>query len=105
MTFVLPENDHRLNRIAHHWLMRARARGDAHPHYLHLLTLAGWGLDIGVNGEWPSGYRYALQMQVDLLFGWTPANAMGWILDHPDGPEPEEQEESLLVALQGAQGP
>lgn len=30
---------------------------------------------------------------------------MGWLFENPDGPDPEEQEESLLIWLKGAQSP
>jgi hypothetical protein len=68
--FVLPQNNLPANLIAYNWLMKARAQGEAQPHYLHLLSLASWGLKNRVQGEWPAGNRYALQDQVDGLFGW-----------------------------------
>ena len=102
---VLPQNNMPLNRLAHHWLMKARAT-EAQPHYLHLLNLASWGLENGVQGEWPAGDRAALAEQVSLLFGWKAEDVLGWLTEHPDGPEDRsEQEANLLNEIKTADSP
>jgi len=60
------------------WLRKAREY--APPDSLHLLTLAFWGLENGVEGEWPERDRPALEEQVGLLLGWDPHNALKWLL-------------------------
>lgn len=102
--FVQPQNNLPLNRIAHHWLMKARA-ASAPPHHLHLLNLARWGLENGAQGEWPARDRYALQEQVSLLFGWKAQNALAWLLSNPEGPDRSEQEANLLSSLKEANSP
>jgi hypothetical protein len=46
-----------------------------------------------------------VQEQVDSLFGWKPENVIEWLFTNPNGPGREEQEESLLICLEGAEGP
>jgi hypothetical protein len=65
--------------------------------------LASWGLKNGVQGEWPSRNRPALEELVGLLFGWKPKNVLAWLVLNPNGPDPEEQEENLRRALVWAQ--
>jgi hypothetical protein len=101
---VLPQNNMPLNRLAHHWLMKARTT-EAQPHYLHLLSLASWGLDQRVEGEWPEENLYALQEQVNLLFGWKAEDVLEWLTENPDGPESDDQEANLLNDLKTANGP
>jgi hypothetical protein len=102
-SMILPENNNVLSLAAHKWLREA---GEYAPqHYLHLLTLASWGLENGVEGEWPSRDRPALEEQVGLLFGWKPKNVVAWLVSNPNGPDPEEQEENLRQALVWAQNP
>jgi hypothetical protein len=101
-SMVLPENKNVLNLAAHKWLWEAGEY--APPHYLHLLTLASWGLENGV-GEWPSRDRPALEEQVGLLFGWKPKNVLAWLVSNPNGPDPDEQEENLRQALVWTQNP
>jgi hypothetical protein len=98
---VLPENKNVLSLAAHKWLREAGEY--APPHYLHLLTLASWGLENGVEGEWPSRDRPALEEQIGLLFSWKPQNVLAWLLSNPNGPDPEEQEENLRRSLVWAQ--
>jgi hypothetical protein len=96
-------NEQRLNLAAHKWLREAREH--APPHYLHLLSLAAWGLENGAEGEWPSRDRPALEEQLGLLFGWKPENALAWLLSNPNGPDdPEEQEQDLLRQPEGGSG-
>ena len=102
-SMILPENNNVLSLAAHKWLREAGEY--APPHYLHLLTLASWGLENGVQGEWPSRNRPALEGQVGLLFGWKPKNVLAWLVSNPNGPGPEEQEENLRQALVWAQNP
>jgi hypothetical protein len=99
---VLPQNDLQLNRISHNWLMKARAQGEAHPHHLHLLSLAWWGMENEVEGDWPASDRAALKEQVSLLFAWKAPNVMAWLLSNPNGPDKDEQAASLLELLQTA---
>ena len=101
----LPENSSILSRAAYQWLMKARAQGEAQPHYLHLLNLAAWGLENGAQGEWPATDRYALQEQVNLLFGWKAEDVLGWLTEHPDGPDRSEQEANLLNEIKTANSP
>jgi hypothetical protein len=102
-SMILPENKSVLSLAAHKWL---REVGEyAPPHYLHLLTLASWGLENGVEGEWPSRDRPALEEQVGLLFGWKPKNVLAWLVSNPDGLERKEQEENLRQGLVWAQNP
>jgi hypothetical protein len=101
---VLSENDGELNRAALVWINQANEH--APPHHLHLLSLAAWGLDEGVSGDWPDKNRYALQEQVNLLFGWKPANVITWLISNPNGPEDtREQEEELLSGIETADSP
>jgi len=92
------ENYAALNRAALHWLKEAKA--DVDPYYLHLLTLADWGLENGAEGDWPERNRYALREQVNILFGWKPAEVMDWLLSNPNMPDKSEQRESLMLLLQ-----
>lgn len=96
-------NEQPLNLAAHMWLRQAREH--APPHYLHLLTLASWGLENGVEGEWPSRDRAALEQQVGLLFGWNPSNALKWLLGNPEAGSRAEQAQSLLKLLHTTDSP
>jgi hypothetical protein len=100
---VLPENNNLLNRAAHKWLREAREY--APPDSLHLLTLAFWGLENGVKGEWPERDRPALEEQVDLLLGWKPENALKWLLSNPNGESRAEQAQDLLKLLHSTDSP
>jgi hypothetical protein len=95
-------NEDQVNRAALKLLKEARANPQAH--HMHLLSLAAWGLERGVKGEWPERDRPAVQEQVDGLFGWSPDNALAWLLSNPNGPPKQEQRESLLWALREASG-
>jgi hypothetical protein len=97
----LPENESPLSKAAARWLMAEKQHLE--PHALYLLDLAYWGLENKVEGEWPDRHRPAVEQQVGLLFGWKPANVIGWLLSNPNGPDdPKEQEQDLLMALRGA---
>jgi hypothetical protein len=96
-------NEDQLNRAALKLLKEARANPQAH--HMHLLSLAAWGLEQGVEGEWPERDQPAVQEQVDGLFGWSPDNALAWLLSNPNGPPKQEQRESLLWALREASSP
>jgi hypothetical protein len=100
---VLPENNNLLNRAAHKWLREAREY--APPHYLHLLTLASWGLENGAQGEWPSRDRATLEEQVALLFGWKPQSVLRWLLGNPEAGSRAEQARSLLKLLHTTDSP
>ena len=104
-TFTLSENDNPLNQVALDWLKEAKA--DAPSHYLHLLNLAHWGLDLekAVQGEWPAEDRAALKEQVDGLFGWQANNVLAWLFSNPEGESPREQQENLLRLLQTTNSP
>jgi hypothetical protein len=102
-SMILTENKNVLSLAAHKWLREAGEY--APPLSLHLLTLASWGLENGVQGEWPSRDRPALKEQVGLLFGWKPENVLAWLVSNPNGPDPEEQEENLRRGLVWAQNP
>lgn len=103
--FVLHENSSILNRAAYRWLMKARAEEKA-PHYLYLLSLAAWGLENGAEGDWPERNRYALEEQVNLLFGWKAANVLAWLFCNPNGAEdPKDQESDLLGLLKTTDNP
>jgi hypothetical protein len=102
-SYSLPQNDNPLNRQAHKWLREARA--SAPPHYLHLLSLADWGLENGVEGEWPERDRPAVEQQVASLFGWAPNNVLLWLLSNPNGPDRSEQASNLLNSLKWAVDP
>lgn len=97
----LKENNSALNREALFWLKEAN--GPAPDHYLHLLSLADWGLEIGLQTGWKN--RWALREQVNGLFGWKVANVMKWLLAHPDGLPRQEQEAHLLDLLQTSDNP
>jgi hypothetical protein len=99
----LPQNNIPLNRVALQWLKEAKTPAPAH--YLHLLTLAAWGLENGAQGDWPEDEQAALQEQVNVLFGWKPKNAMEWLLSNPNGPDKDEQRENLLNLLKTAEDP
>jgi hypothetical protein len=100
---VLPENNNLLNRAAHKWLLEARAPPPADS--LHLLTLAFWGLENGVEGEWPERDLPALLEQVGLLFGWKPQNSLRWLLGSPEAGSRAEQAQSLLKLLHTTDSP
>jgi hypothetical protein len=102
-SMVVPENSNVLNIAAHKWLREAGEY--APPHCLHLLTLTSWGLENGVEGEWPSRDRSALEEEVGLLFGWKPKNVIAWLVSNPNGPDPDEQEENVRQVLVWAQNP
>jgi hypothetical protein len=97
-------NDRLVNRAAWRWLKEVRVRPD--PYSLHLLTLAQWGLDDGAQGGWPAREKFALEEQLNLLFGWKPENVLAWLFNNPNGPDdPQEQEDSLLTWLKTASSP
>lgn len=102
--YVLPQNKSRVNRQAWKWLKEAKQ--PTNPWRLYILTLASWGLEEGVEGDWPEKERYALREQVSLLFGWKPDNVLAWLFSNPDGPDaPKEQEDNLLADLKAAESP
>lgn len=98
----LPQNSSAVNRAANPWLKEIK---ELDPSGLHVLSLAYWGLENGVNGEWPSRDRHALEQQVHGLLGWKPANALAWLLSNPNGPDKQEQEASLARAIREADNP
>jgi hypothetical protein len=100
---VLKENNLPINRVALRWLREAKAA--CPPHYLHLLSLADWGLEHGAEVEMPAEDRYALVDQVSHLFAWAPKNALAWLVTNQDGPPKAEQEAELLNDLQQADSP
>ncbi len=63
-------------------------------HALYLLDLALWGLEHGADGEWPARDRPALEEQLGHLCAWKPTDVLGWLLENPDGPDPEGHAES-----------
>src|SRR5258706_5431453 len=95
---VLPENNSALNQAALEWLKQEKA--DLAPAYLHVLSLALWGLENGVEGEWPRRDRPALELQVGYLLGWKAVDALEWLVSNPDGPDHEEQQTDLLLAVE-----
>lgn len=103
--FELPQNSNLLNQLALKWLREAKEH--APPHSLHVLTLAHWGLDNGVDGQWPSRDRSAIEEQLGHLCRWKPADVLAWLLGNPNGPpaESREQERSLITALRTAESP
>jgi hypothetical protein len=96
-------NNHPLNKAAWKWLKEARQPTPQHA--LYLLDLAHWGLENGVEGEWPARDRPALEEQLGHLCAWKPKDVLEWLLSNPDGPDQEEQESGLLVELRGANSP
>src|SRR5262249_25594929 len=100
---ILCENKNVLSLAAHKWLRETG--GYAPPHELHLLTRALWGLENGVEGEWPSRDRHVLEEQLGLMFAWKPKNVLAWLVSNPNGPDPEEQAENQRQALVWAQSP
>jgi hypothetical protein len=103
-SYSLPQNNNPLNRAAHKWLREARALAPQHD--LHLLSLAHWGLENGVEGEWPDSDRPAVEQGVASLFGWAPNNVLTWLLSNPNGPESRsEQQTNLLNSLNWAANP
>jgi hypothetical protein len=100
---ALKENSSVLNRLALEFLKTAKEH--APEHHLHLLSLAAWGLETRVEGEWPAQETAALQTQVDGLFAWKPANALAWLLANPNGPDQSEQEKNLRTELRRARSP
>src|SRR5579871_5226221 len=100
---VLKENNSPLNRAALKWLREARE--PVAPAYLHLLSLAMWGLENEASGEWPQRETGALENQVHALLGWEPKTALEWLLTNPEGPDRDEQEQNLLRDLQKAKKP
>ncbi len=97
-------NNSLVNRAAWKWLKKAKEWPN--PDKPHLLTLAFWGMENGVEGDWTPRGREALEMQVGHLCGWSPEDVMGWMFENPDGPDdPEEQEDDLLMRLKLAKSP
>jgi hypothetical protein len=96
-------NENPLNKAS--WKRLKEARESPPPHHLYLLSLAAWGLENKVQGEWPDRDRPAVQQQVDGLFGWKQENAMAWLLSNPNGPSKSDQAASLLQELRGASSP
>jgi hypothetical protein len=90
-------NNDRVNQAALHWLQEVKA---VNPYYLHVLNLASWGLERGVEGEWPDRDRPAVEEQLSLLFGWKPANVMAWLVSNPNGRR--EQQDNLVWLLEDA---
>ena len=99
----LPQNNIPLNRVALQWLKEAKTPAPAH--YLHLLTLAQWGLEHQASGEWPDSDRAALQHQLELLDGWKPADALAWLLANPNAGDRSEQQANLLRLLETVEDP
>jgi hypothetical protein len=97
----LPENKSALNRAALKWLKEAKA--PAPDHYLHLLNLAHWGLEMKVAAGWPN--RDALRQQVEGLFGWKAADALHWLLSNPNGESEQEQSANLHRLLETSDDP
>ena len=91
-----------VNRAALHWLQEVK---DINPSYLHVLSLAFWGLERGVEGEWPASHRSALEEQLGQLLGWKQENALAWLLANPQGPSGPEQRASLLRLIKEASSP
>lgn len=100
---VLPLNSNPLNRQARQWLKEAKEWAD--PGFLHVLNLAAYGLEHRALGPWPNHHRTALEEQISHLGRWKAEDAMGWMLDNPEGPPPAEQEASLLQSLRQAASP
>ena|SRR5579863_3027217 len=92
-----------LNHAAMKWLREAKEHAPAHC--LHLLTLASWGLEKGVKGEWPERDRPAIEEQVGHLMRWGSADALAWLLENPRGPAKAEQRANLTQALVMARNP
>lgn len=93
-------NSDSLNKAALVWLEKAHA--DAPSHHLHLLSLAMWGMEEGVEGDWPTQESAALRQQVEILFGWKAENATAWLLSNPNGPDKAEQQADLLAGVSQA---
>jgi hypothetical protein len=100
---VSVQNESPLNKAA--WKRLKEARESPPQHHLYLLSLAAWGLEQRVEGDWPERERYALQEQVNILFGWKPENVVAWLLSNPNGPDKEEEGASLLQAVRDASSP
>jgi len=100
---TLPQNENLLNRAAWKWLTKAKEQPE--PHYLHLLTLAWWGLENGAQGDWPAKERETLRMQLGHLLGMNPQRVMEWIAENEDAPSPEEQMADLLINLKRSADP
>ncbi len=102
---TLPENDNPLNQAALEWLKEAEA--DAPLHYLYVLRLAAWGLENGVRCPGaPERDQPAVEEQVNLLFGWKPANVLAWMFSNPEGEDdPKDQQADLLGWLEAVDNP
>jgi hypothetical protein len=98
---VLKENHSALNRAALNWLKEAKA--PAPDHYLHLLNLAHWGLEMQVASGWKE--RDALKEQVNVLFAWKAASVLLWLLSNPEGGDRSEQTQSLHRLVETASSP
>ena len=101
--YQLPQNSQLLNQVALKWLRAAKEH--APEHSLHFLTLAWWGLENRVEGQWPARDRHAIEEQMGHLSRWKPADAQEWLLENPNGPPGREQERSLITALHSAESP
>jgi hypothetical protein len=102
----LPENQLPLNQQALHWLKQARETPDLG--LLYLTQLAFWGLENGIVLRAHKVDPYVLEEQVGYLLKFGPepqANVYRWLLTNPNGPETEEQESTLLIELEDADGP
>lgn len=97
---TLPQNSHPINRSSLKWLKEAKEW--ANPSYLHVLNLAAWGLEHRV---WPHPRKDAIEEQIGHLCRWKAEDAMGWLTDNPNGPDPKEQEADLFRQIQEAASP
>src|SRR4051812_7661087 len=104
--FELPENRTEVSKAGLRWLKEAKE--PAEPGLLYLTQLAFWGLENGIVLRAHNVDPYVLEEQVGYLLKFGPepqANVYRWLLTNPNGPETEEQESTLLIELEDADGP
>ncbi len=97
---------HPLNKAA---LVQLRKAGQdpGEQQNLFILELAQWGMEENVHVPgMKEDQGYVLKTQVDQMSGIDPETVLEWLVNHPEiGDSPEEQEEELLAAIEGAETP
>ena len=96
-------NNSLINRAAWKWLKKAKEWPN--PLSPHLLTLALWGMEKRVEGDWTPHGADALEQQMWAMTGWKPADVMEWLFRNPEGDSPEDQQRDLLAQLKAANKP
>jgi len=100
----LPINSQPLNQAAEKHLPRDSEFND--PYSPHVLNLALWGLDQGLEVlRVRPDQRWRVEQAVQQMARWKPANLMTWLVSNPEGDTQAVQRQDLLAGLQMAESP